>query len=513
MSKEEKSSTKKIKILFHSDSPRCSTGFGRIIFSMCDYLAKTGKYEIDIFGVNDLGFLDPDPEKYPYRILPAMIPGIQGDFYGRIRFINIIRGADRNFLTPPWDIIFTLNDPFIFEEPVLTPEIGMMDALKDLQLLYRKDLAPEAWFTTASYWPVDSSLKENWITHAIGHPDYSVAYTNYGKSEIEKTNNKLEKPLKLNLSVIYHGTDTESFHPISEEEKKEFKKKFFRKAKIDTDRTYIVGIVARNQMRKDLPRAMKIFKEFQKRRPDSMLYVHAKENDVWGSLGEYARNFNLELGKDWIFPGNFNENVGYPTDALNKIYNIMDVQIQTTLGEGHGNCITEAMAAGTLNLAPNITSIPELFNTSALLSTSSVGKDIEVEDIEIEELRGIPFKALSTTSEWATYGPTDYERIRPLTNVDDAVKKLLWVYDNPEKVKPIVDRAHEWIQQYSWTNIGQKWDEFFTKVYENLEEERKLDKKKIKKDEGQAPPSPSSFAKASEDKKAMEGQEDGKPTA
>ena len=401
-----------------------------------------------------------------------MIPGIQGDFYGRIRFINIIRGADRNFFTPPWDIIFTLNDPFIFEEPVLTPEIGMMDALKDLQALYKKDLAPEAHFKTVSYWPVDSSLKENWITHAIGLPDYSVAYTNYGKAEIEKTNNKMEKPMKLNLDVIYHGTDVKSFFPISDEEKREFKKKFFRKAKIDTDRTYIVGMVARNQMRKDIPRAMKIFKEFQKRRPDSMLYIHAKENDVWGSLGEYARNLILELGKDWIFPGNFNENVGYPTDALNKIYNVMDVQLHTTQGEGWGNCITEAMSAGTLNIAPNITSIPELFNTQ--------GDNIEdLADLETKEIRGIPLKTLSTTSEWATYGPTDYERIRPLTNVEDGVRKLLWAYDNPDKAKVIADRAREWIQQYSWGNIGKKWDEYLQKVYTNLEEERSSDVKKI----------------------------------
>lgn len=468
----EEKKDRKIRILFHSDSPRCSTGFGRIIFGIANYLAKTGKYDIDIFGVNDLGFLDPDPEKYPYRILPAMIPGIAGDFYGRIRFINIIRGADRNFFTPPWDIIFTLNDPFIFEEPVLTPEIGMMDALKDLQALYKKDLAPEAHFSICSYWPVDSSLKENWITHAIGHPDYSVAYTNYGKAEIEKANNKLEKPLKFNLDVIYHGTDTKSFHPISKEEKLEFKKKFFKKAKIDPERTYIVGMVARNQMRKDIPRAMKIFKEFQKRRPDSMLYIHAKENDVWGSLGEYARNFNLELGKDWIFPGNFNENVGYPTEALNKIYNIMDVQIQTTLGEGWGNCISEAMSAGTLNLAPNITSIPEIFGTE--------GNNIEdLADLETKEIRGIPLKASSTTSEWATYGPTDYERIRPLTNVDDAVKKLLWVYDNPEKAKVIADRAREWIQQYDWELIGKKWDEYFTMMYNDLEKERSVDAKAL----------------------------------
>ncbi len=449
-----------------SPSPRINTGFSRVAQGIFENLARTGRYEIDIFGVNDLGFLDPDPVKYPYRIMPAMIPGIAGDFYGRLRFINIIRGADRSFLTPPWDIIFTLNDPFIFEEPVLTPEIGTMDALKDLKALYRKELAPEAWFSTISYWPVDSPLKENWITHAVGLPDYSVAYTNYGKREIEKANNKLPKPFKFNLDVIYHGTNTEHFFPLSAEEKMEFKKSFFKKAKVDITRTFIVGVVARNQMRKDLPRVMKIFKEFQKRRPQTLLYVHAKENDVWGSLGEYARAFNLEVGRDWILPGHYNEALGYPIEALNKIYNVMDVQLLTTQGEGWGLPISECFATKTLTLAPNITSIPEMFNTES-------GNIDNIEELISRDIRGIPLKAGSTTSEWATYGPTDFERIRPLTNVDDAVKKLIWVYDNQDKVAPIVDRAYEWIQQYSWKAIAQKWDELFQKAYTALEEERK----------------------------------------
>ncbi len=474
----EENKSKKIKLLFVGDSPRISTGFGVVARGILNNLAKTGKYEIDVFGVNDLGFMDPDPEKYPYRILPAMIPGIQGDYYGRIRLINIVRGADQMFFKPPWDIIFTLNDPFIFEEPVLTQDIGTMDALKDLSALYRKEAKPEAWFKIVSYWPIDSYVKENWIEHAIALPDYSLTYTNYGKSEIDKTNNKLPTPYKMNVGVIYHGTGVSDFHPISKEEKIEFRKKFFKKAKIDTTNTFIVGVVARNQMRKDLPRVMKIFKEFQKRRPDSMLYIHAREQDAWGSLGEYARYLNLEVGKDWIFPGNFNEAQGYPVDALNKIYNIMDVQISASKGEGWGLPITEAMAAGTLNMAPNITSIPEIFGTE--------NKDGTLLDIEAlvadESIRGIPLRAGTTSSEWMTDGPQDYERIRPLTNVDDAVKKLIWVYDNPDKAAEIAKRGHDWIQQFSWDNIAGLWDEFFQKVYNDLEEERKTANEKTKEE-------------------------------
>lgn len=462
MAKEEK---KKIRILVHGDSPRVSTGFARVNAGIFTNLVKTGKYTVDFFGVNDLGFYDPFDEKYPYRILPAMIPGIQGDFYGRIRFINILRGVDLH-LKPSWDIVFTLNDPFIFEEPVVTDNVGTMDAMIDLKTAYREKLPPKHWYKIVSYWPIDSAIKENWVEHAIGLSDYSVAYTEFGKEEIEKVNSKLKVPKKFNLEVIYHGTNVKDFYPLSDREVMEFKKDFFKKAKIDIENTFIVGMVARNQMRKDIPRAMKVFKEFQKRRPQTMLYIHAKAEDVGGSLGEYARWMNLDVGKDIMWPGSFSESTGYPINYLNMIYNAMDVQILTTQGEGWGLPLTEAMAAKTLNIAPNITSIPEMFNTK--------GFDLDnFDDLETKEIRGIPCKAGSTTSEWATFGAQDFERVRPLVNVDDMVKRLMWVYDNPDKITKIVNRGYEWVRKYTWDNIAKQWDNLFTRVYNELEEERK----------------------------------------
>ena len=101
-----------------------------------------------------------------------------------------------------------------------------------------------------------------------------------------------------------------------------------------------------------------------------------------------------------------------------------------------------------------------------------------MEDIEKAEIRGVPLKAGSTLSEWTTDGPTDYERMRPITNVDDAVKKLIWVYDNPEKTEHIKERAYQWVQNLGWEAISKKWDELFTDVYNRLEDERKNAKQK-----------------------------------
>jgi hypothetical protein len=260
---------RKIKILVYGDSPATATGFSKVVKEIFTPLGKSGKYDIDIFGINDRGGWK-DPEKYPYKIYMTMPPGTM-DVYGKARFLNIIRGADLD-VRPPWDIIFTLNDPFIFESPLVNNR-GMMEIIKDLQKQYKEKLSPEKWFKICSYWPVDSFIKPNWLEYAIGLADYSVAYTNYGRKEIDRANRKIGNKFDMSkVEMIYHGSNTNDFYPISKEEKDAFKLKFFKS--MVRPETFIVGAVARNQMRKDLWRTMKIFREFQKRRPNSFLYLH-----------------------------------------------------------------------------------------------------------------------------------------------------------------------------------------------------------------------------------------------
>lgn len=483
---------KKIKILCFMDTPRCATGFGKVAKGIFKNLAETDKYDITIFGINDQGD-DRDPKEDPYKIYPAMIPG-EPDVYGRMRFINILRGGHAK-IRPPWDIIFTLNDPFILENPIIGLNQGLMEIIKgNLYMAWRQQSPPENWFEVVSYWPVDSPLKGNWIDFSIAYPKYSVAYTKYGKNEIEKANNLLVKPHKLDIKVIYHGVDTQDFFPLKEDGKKEFKQKFFT-GKVN-DETFVVTCVARNQMRKDLPRVMKIFREFQKRRPDSILYLHSKVQDVFGSLLEMARNFNLEPGKDFFFPKNFDENRGFPVKALNCIYNVTDAYLTASLGEGWGLPVSEAMATKCITLAPNITSFPEMFNTE--------GNNIEdLKELETNEtIRGIPIKSGSTSSEWTCFGIEDLERPRLLMNVDDAVKKLLWVYDNPEKAVRIAERGYNWIQQYSWRRIASEWDQLFQEVYKNLEEERRTKKYAVKTDTNQ-PDQPESIKSERDESRAV----------
>ena len=457
---------KPIKVLAWCDSPAVSTGFATVSRGILGHLARTGDYLIDIIGINDRGGYK-DPYKHPYRIYPAK-SGIDvgGDYHGRPMLVSALLGKDKE-LVPPWDIVFLLNDPFILEEHLQVFNEGALGIIKKTQETWKEKIDPGFWFKSVYYIPIDSSVKGNWVDKSIAHADYPVAYTKYGKQEIEKADSFLSEPTNVGdrMKTIYHGINFDDFHPIPATERKAFRDKFFE-GKVNDD-TFVVTAVARNQLRKDLPRTMKIFREFQKRRPDSFLYIHAASKDAWGSLEEYGSAFGLELGKDWAVPQNFSAHYGFPVTFMNDLYNSSDVVLSTSLGEGFGFYNIESFATNTLVIAPDNTVHPELFNYDSKEDDISV-----MSDTFTDKLRGVPYKAGSNNSEWATYGPQDFERIRPLGNVDDAVKKLVWAYDNPKKVKEITKRANDWIQDYSWKAIGQKWDKLFKEVYANLEKER-----------------------------------------
>lgn len=478
---------KKIKVLALCDSPTAATGFAQVARNILQGLAKTGKYEIDVIGINYYGDYY-DRQIHPYNIYPAMPQGYS-DMYGRGRVMNAITGQEEKFgLKPPWDIVFTIQDSFVIEG--LGLDFPFAEQLLVNREIWKRQLPPELWHTWIGYFPVDAAMKENWITRSIALCEYPVAYCDWGKKQILQydrpyfeTGFKLQiteeaekqkallvsKALKDRIQVIPHGVDTNVFKPLSEQEKKEFRRQFFKGTV--KDNTYLVVNVSRNQPRKDITRTLKVFAEFKKLVPNSHLYLHCKANDAGGSIHEMARNFDLAPGKDYSLPVDFNAGIGYSVEVVNKIYNIADLCITTTLGEGWGFITTEAMAAKTPVVAPHITSIIDIFGGSSDLQYSE--RMLENPEIR-KQLRGIPVKAGSTSSEWICMGLEDNERIRPLTNVDDMVAKMLWAYKHPQEVAEIVEQAYDWVIKLGWQNIVQEWDELFSLAYKNLETERQV---------------------------------------
>jgi hypothetical protein len=129
MSRPKKTASPKrpIKILAYGDSPVVPSGFGTVMRNLFGILGKTGRYEIDLFGINDRGNWK-DPARYPYHVYQALPPG-ETDPYGRSRFVDVLRGGGLD-LQPPWDIIFFLNDPFVLENPIPFFNLGTLPATR-----------------------------------------------------------------------------------------------------------------------------------------------------------------------------------------------------------------------------------------------------------------------------------------------------------------------------------------------------------------------------------------------
>jgi len=102
----------KIKVLAYCDAPTCATGFGTVSRNIFEALYKTGRYDIDILGINYWG----DPHNFPYRIWPTGTNS-EKDPYGRQKVVNMAPQMD-------FDLLFFLQDTFIMNFlPTLVPHL------------------------------------------------------------------------------------------------------------------------------------------------------------------------------------------------------------------------------------------------------------------------------------------------------------------------------------------------------------------------------------------------------
>jgi len=423
----------KRKILVLADSPTVCTGFANVSRNVLKSLYDTGRYEIDMVGINYFGDYDKKEfeEKYYFlnKIIPAKHPA-SNDLYGRELTKGTLLGYNKT-LRPPYDIFFTIQDHFILSALSAENKTPFANSIKNIQktILDEPQLRPNH-FTWIGYFPVDSTLKEEWVNDSINKADYPVAYCDYGKKEILKINTDIEKRLK----IIRHGTNTSEFYPI--EDKNTLRHKYFKD--VINDDTFLLINVNRNQPRKDLFRTLMIYREFKKKVPNSFLYMHCKQYDQGGDLVQMSRNLGLDP-ESWGRPSNFDESKGIPVDILNELYNCADAYITTTLGEGWGLGITEAMATKTPVYAPNITSIPEILGNGSRGSLFEAGDGNNVINM----------------------GMSDNDIIRPVTNIYNAVDVLYYGYTHKQEIEKKTQQAYKWATELTWELENKKWIKLF----------------------------------------------------
>lgn len=413
------------KILWYSDSPTVTTGFGNVAHQILKQLAPFA--EIKVVGINGDGH-PYDIFEHDYDIVPAFSfhpLNNDGDIYGRNKLLHYLETED-------YDYIITLQDTFVLQE------LGVK--IKAIQARKAKEGKPFKWVL---YYPADMPLHPEWIQRSIMMADIAVSYNQYGiDTVLDQQKNVPEIGLmKDKLKVIYHGTDTKSFFPVSEQAKDMFRESYFH-GKVKKDDFLIIN-VNRNQSRKDLTRTLITFKYILEEIPNAKLYTHCLvEGDAAGeNLFEVARRIGLDNHPTvWLYPTKemATPGMGMGINEMNMLYNVADVNFSTSMGEGWGLSSTEAMMAGTINVLPRHTSFPEI-----------VGRNEE---------RGYLMNAGNSPSLWMSFGKFDNSVVRPLTDVESAIQKLKYVYQHKDLVKQKIEAARKWaIETLDWDVIGRQW--------------------------------------------------------
>lgn len=169
-----------------------------------------------------------------------------------------------------------------------------------------------------------------------------------------------------NVKMIPHGVNIDQYHPIKDREK--------IRVKFGLNDKFVCGFVGRNQTRKMIPYMMRGFATFAKDKDDVTLLLHTDamapggeglgwvidglvwkfEQETNQSLFDSKKVILTETNMDVLTRQNIHP------ENLNDIYNLMDLFVYATGGEGFGLPAIECQSAGVPIIMSDNTTGPEL---------------------------------------------------------------------------------------------------------------------------------------------------------
>jgi len=385
--------------------------------------------QLDICAVNYFG--EPYREDDGTYVISAVKSATKKDDFGRFGFLKILNESNE------YDGIFIIQDL-----GVICPITSILKSIKENKARDNKKK-----FKSIFYFPVDCRLVDK-LTEGLEVFDCICTYTEYGRDEVLR----LRPELKGKLKVVPHGNNPKDFYPIeSQTERRLFREKYFGE---NADK-FIITNVNRNQPRKDIPTTIFSFIELRKQWKEQglptspFLYLHMNPKDPmgWDLRGIFLQT-DLVENIDFKLLETDLANKGASVDMLNNIYNASDVYLTTTLGEGWGLTLTEAMATKLPIVCPLSTSFIEMTNN---------GRNAYV----IENL--IP---ICNTIDNVIRTQCDmYDVVDTLLHI--AKGRLESVVDDgfDDNYEKRIDSAYKYVQALSWKEVCKTWINYFKETY------------------------------------------------
>ncbi len=400
------------------DSLRISSGFSRVAGNIVKNLLHHFD-RFDVWGIGDSGWPDTDrcpwwPTDAKHTIYPATNDWTSPQKWQQL--LNLI-------LAKKYTHILIIQDPWNFSTGNI-PE-SFEDACQQLGC------------KITFYVPVDCPMDAKWLKF-LRICDNVVAYTNYGYGELRKAG------YKGPMHIIPHGVDREIYRRLGIDRTRLRDELLGKVFKEPLDDKFVILCVSANQRRKGHWGMLETFKRLHDLDNRYRLVMHTGEGSAYEQIDLQRVAGQLGLPPHaWHWnKTTFAKGHHLLSEAdLNCIYNAVDLVASTTLGEGWGLWITEALAAGTPVAVPDHSACKEIAETLEGMNKYDKG---EVEN------NGMILLPLSTTGLVLC---DDKSRVRYPVDSQEAANLIHHLRtNNPEAFEVVLnDQAKDWLD---WKKIA-----------------------------------------------------------
>lgn len=215
------------------------------------------------------------------------------------------------------------------------------------------------------YFPVDAKDHMGYWYRHMDIVSCIVTYTQFAKNVAAEAmrndfaDRKVADEIIDRISIIPHGINTSHYHHVED-------KNYIRRELLGTDKyedAFIVLNANRNQPRKKLDITMRAFAQYLKTaKVTSYLYMHCALVDCYIDIYRFAQKLRISeylILSCPIDKPNYRPSLSY--QDMNLLYNLCDVGINTSLGEGWGLCSVEQASVGVPQIVPNHSACAEIF--------------------------------------------------------------------------------------------------------------------------------------------------------
>ena len=374
----------KKRILWVSDSPGAPTGNGKITRNFIKHVGE--HYDIACLGRGYMGW-PGEAEKYGCTIYPMNI----GKPYP-----DLMKEIGRQFR--PQAVISCLD----------------MWQIDWIEYAKQSEAVTNIGYISIYGIPVPYQWKK-----VVKGLDYAICYSEFGRKVLTEF-----MPF-ASLDMIHLGVDTDVFRPLNDKDK--LKKKFKLEGK------FVIGCIARNQIRKRLDKLIEGFIKFAETHPDAHLYLKTEKSTDHGyMLPELLEDYGIT---EKVTLAEHKKQNGFSEESLVEILNMFDVYVQTAGAEGFGMPILEAMACGTPVVAPDYSAMSELVRDVGIPLTPCFHRVVDMASVEQVSI-----------------------------NTDELAGVLNNLYDNPDLRKSLGEKGRDYSLNFTWDRFGERWLDILSRV-------------------------------------------------